>query len=212
MRIPFIDTVNKNSELKNVSALLDTLPQHQLSHQPWLEFKGDCHTSFVITHSKDAIFLKFYVQENTIKVDTYQINGKVHKDNCVEFFVSFGAQKEYYNIELNCVGVCLIAYGKQRLDRVFLKENLISKIKTHINIQTAPRNSTNKFKWELTAIIPIEVFEHSNLNNFSKLQGFGNFFKCGDNLPKKHFYAWSNIESLKPNFHLPEFFGALEFD
>lgn len=211
MRIPLIASISQSSDIQEVSELLDTLPQHPIINQPWIEFKSNCQTSFVIVHSGDAIFLKFYVKEDIIRVATHQSNGRVHKDNCVEFFVAFEAQKKYYNIEINCMGIVLIGYGEGRLNRKLLDEELIDKVSTHINIQTAPLKSGNKYMWQVTVMLPIEVFEGSDLSSLNQKSGLGNFFKCGDDLPNKHFYSWCNIEAKKPDFHLPQFFGKLEF-
>lgn len=212
MRIPLIESISKITDIEEVSALLDTLPQFPITNEPWPKFKSNCQTNFAIAHSGDTIGLKFFVKEDVIKVASYQTNGRVHKDNCVEFFVSFGAEKKYYNIEFNCMGICLVGFGEKRLNRVLLDDNLIAKIKTQVKINTTPFNSKNKYLWEITALIPIELFEASNLISFHKAIGSGNFFKCGDDLPKPHFYCWNMIESDKPNFHLPEFFGLLTFD
>ena len=212
MRIPLIESISHNTEIEKVSLLLDKLSQFSISYQPWSAFKSNCQTRFVIAHAGDAICLKFFVKEDVVKVSTYQTNGRVHKDNCVEFFVAFGTQKKYYNIELNCTGICLIGFGEGRLNRILLNEKLIAKVKTHIKINTAPVNSATKYEWEITAILPIEVFEAANLISFHQLNGFGNFFKCGDDLPQPHFYSWNKIESETPDFHLPEFFGELVFD
>ncbi len=211
MRIPLIESINHHTEIEKVSLLLDTLPQFPLSHQSWAAYKSNCETNFVIAHAGDAICLKFFVKEDVIKVTTYQTNGRVHKDNCVEFFVAFGTQKKYYNIEFNCTGICLIGLGERRLNRVLLDEKLIANVKTHIKINTTPVNSATKYAWEITAILPIEIFEAANLNSFHQLNAFGNFFKCGDDLPHPHFYSWSKIEAKTPDFHLPEFFGELAF-
>lgn len=212
MRIPFIKSINSNTEVEQVAQLLDTIPRSLISNSLWSALESNCETHFAIAHSGDSISVKFYVKEDIIKVNTHQTNGRVHKDNCVEFFVSFGAQRKYYNIELNCTGICLIGVGEGRLNRVLLDEKLIEKVKTHIKIVSAPKNSLTKYFWEITAIIPIEVFEAHQLKSFHQLKAAGNFFKCGDDLPQPHFYSWNKIESTKINFHLPQFFGELSFD
>lgn len=209
--IPLVDELNTNSDMEEISALLAALPKNHINYQPWPSYKSNCQTSFTIAHNGTSIFLKYEVAEDVIKVNTHKANGAVHKDNCVEFFVSFGSEKEYYNIELNCVGISLIAYGKGRLNRTFLTEESIKKVKTHIEIKTAPINSITKYLWQITLIIPIEVFEHSDLKTLHQQNGFGNFFKCGDDLPQSHFYSWNVINAKTPDFHLPEFFGALDF-
>lgn len=211
MRIPFIDSTAQRSDIEKVSLLLDTLPQYPINYEPWIEFKSNCEANFVIAHVGDAIYLKFYVKEDVIKITTHQVNGRVHKDNCVEFFVSFEGQKKYYNIELNCVGICLIGYGEGRLNRTLLDEKAINKVKTYANIKTASVNSNYKYEWQITAIIPIEIFEEGNLKTLHQNKSKGNFYKCGDDLPHKHFYSWRKIEAKKPDFHLPEFFGELNF-
>ncbi|HEX8038127.1 MAG TPA: carbohydrate-binding family 9-like protein [Chryseosolibacter sp.] len=37
------------------------------------------------------------------------------------------------------------------------------------------------------------------------------FYKCGDNLPEPHFITWNDVKAPKPDFHLPEFFGRINF-
>ncbi|MEO5912129.1 MAG: carbohydrate-binding family 9-like protein [Pelobium sp.] len=209
--IPLIDELNINSEMVKVASLIAALPKNHISYQPWSNYKTNCHASFAIAHNGTAIFLKYDVAEDVIKVNTHKTNGPVNKDNCVEFFVSFGSENEYYNIELNCVGISRIAYGKERSNRIFLAEETINKVKTHIEIVTAPIKSVAKYLWQITIIIPIEVFEYSSLKTLHQQSGFGNFFKCGDDLPHKNFYSWNMIDAKTPDFHLPEFFGSIDF-
>jgi len=135
----------------------------------------------------------------------------VHKDNCVEFFVSFGTEKSYYNIEVNCIGIGLIAFGSARLNRTFIPKKLVDQIQSFIQIKNARGENTKAYKWEITLIIPISVFAHSDLKTLSNKTAYGNFFKCGDDLPQPHFYSWNMIHASTPDFHLPEFFGALTF-
>lgn len=209
--IPSLHQLNINSSMEEIASLLDTLPKNYINYQPWSNHKINCQTSFTIAHNDKAIFLKYEVSEDIIKVNTYETNGPVNKDNCVEFFVSFGVEKEYYNIELNCVGICRMAYGKVRSNRIFLTEQTINKIKTHIEIKTAPVNSVTKYLWKITLIIPVEVFIYSHLKTLHQQSGFGNFFKCGDDLPYTHFNSWNMIDAKIPDFHLPEYFGSLDF-
>jgi len=209
--IQLTNKLNTNSDRKDIATLLSAFPSNNIDQQPWAGLKNNCQTSFTIVHNGVAIFLQFNVAEDIIKVNTFETNGPVNKDNCVEFFVTFGPDKKYYNLEINCTGIIRMAYGAERTNRTFITEEAIQKIKTHIKIETAPDNSLTKYLWQINLIIPIEVFEHSNLNTLNKQTGFGNFFKCGDDLPETQFYAWNKIESEQPDFHLPEFFGQLEF-
>ncbi|TKC00203.1 carbohydrate-binding family 9-like protein [Pedobacter cryophilus] len=209
--LPFTDSIDVHSDIEEVAALMDTFPKNYINHQPWPEFTSKSQTRFAIAHSGNALFLKYYVCDDVIKVAMHQTNDQVHKDNCVEFFVAFASEKEYYNIELNCLGVCLMAYGNGRSNRKNLSEEIINKIQRSIIIKSAPANSPTNFEWQITLVIPIEVFQFNNFESFAGQNGYGNFFKCGDDLPEPHFFAWNMIKAPSPDFHLPEFFGAIEF-
>ncbi len=209
--IPLVDELNTNSLMEKIGSSLAVLPKTKINNQPWPNYKSNCETNFTIAHNGEAIFLQYEVAEDVIRVNTYTTNGAVNKDNCVEFFVSFGTEKKYYNIEINCAGISRVAYGAGRSNRILLNTEAINKIKTHTEIKTAPTNSLTKYVWQITLIIPIEVFEHSQLKTLHKNSGYGNFFKCGDDLPQKHFYSWNMIEATTPDFHLPQFFGSLKF-
>ncbi|WP_017258752.1 carbohydrate-binding family 9-like protein [Pedobacter arcticus] len=210
--IPLTDEVNTNSNVEEVASLLATFPKNNIDYQPWGNHEINCQTSFSIAHNGKAIFLKYEVAEDVIKVNTYETNGPVNKDNCVEFFVSFGSEKGYYNLEVNCVGIIRMAYGEKRANRISLTEEAINRIKTHIEIRTSPANSLTKYLWQISLTIPIEAFEYSSLKTLHQQTCFGNFFKCGDDLPQKHFYAWNKIDAEAPDFHLPAFFGSLHFN
>jgi len=39
-----------------------------------------------------------------------------------------------------------------------------------------------------------------------------NFYKCADKTSHPHWLTWSLVNFPKPNFHLPQSFGVLEFE
>jgi hypothetical protein len=211
IHIPLIDSISNDTIIEETSILMDSLPKHHIDNEPWPKFKSNCQTSFSIAHIGTAILLKYYVNEDIIIVSNHHTNDPVHKDNCVEFFISFASEKEYYNIEINCVGICLMSYGYDRVNRKILPENIINKIKKTIIIKSAVEPASTNFEWQITLVIPIEVFKYNNLRSLVRKNGHGNFFKCGDDLPKPHFLTWNLIYAENPDFHLPEFFGQLEF-
>jgi len=209
--IPIIEDVSEHTMMEDVEILMDSLPRHYLDNQPWPEFKTNCQASFSVAHSGRAILLKFYVQEDVIKVTKHSTNGQVHKDNCVEFFIAFEPEQKYYNIEMNCVGICLMAYGAGRSKRKMLSESGIDSIQRRIRIQSAAAPAATNYEWQITLVIPIEVFEFSDMKSLTGQKAVGNFFKCGDDLPTPHFLTWNMIEAAIPDFHSPCFFGELQF-
>jgi hypothetical protein len=211
INIPLVPCVSYNTSMEDVSILMDSLTRHHIDNELWSEFKSNCQASFSIAHCGTAILLKYYVNEDVIKSTMYKTNDPVHKDNCVEFFISFGSKREYYNLEMNCLGVCLMGYGYDRTNREILPEAIVNKIRRGVLIKSTTEPAVTKFEWSITLVIPIEVFTYSNLTSFEQEKGLCNFFKCGDDLPQPHFFSWNNIYYEKPDFHLPEFFGNLQF-
>ncbi|MEO7444304.1 MAG: carbohydrate-binding family 9-like protein [Ferruginibacter sp.] len=199
------DSIDKNS-IEKVSDFLDTFDRQKLDYVPWPKFPGKPKVDFAIAHDLTTIFLKYYVEEKYLRAENNIVNGPVHEDSCVEFFVSFDEGDNYYNIEFNCIGIGFIAYGNSKANRVLLDTDLVSNLKTKSII--APEND-NVASWQLTLAIPMSTFIYTPAKELKDMSCRVNFYKCGDMLPEPHFISWSNIIAGTPNFHLPEFFGRL---
>lgn len=207
IEVPLLWSVNRHSDLKEVSAALDTLPKNAIANAPWADFsyKPDC--AFTIAHHQDCIFLKFFIIESDVLARFTQPNDLVYKDSCVEFFIAFNGEKEYYNLEFNSIGTCYLGYGLEKEGRETADVALIQMIKS----ETVLYRESGQADWELTLIIPNVVFYHHQGINLASIKGKANFYKCGDELPVPHYLSWNNIESAQPNFHLSDFFGEISF-
>lgn len=211
LNVPSAPAIKRTKSIEDISYSLDQLPKNLIGMIPWAEYNYKPNVKFAITHSNDCLFLKFYVSEKAIRAVYCNTNDPVHKDSCVEFFVAFNNDKNYYNLEFNCIGTCHAGYGADRHERESLPEEVLSNIKSKAVIKQANKTDQN-INWELTLIIPIEVFCKHSLTNFHGVKGKANFFKCGDDLPVPHYLAWNDIKSKTPNFHLSEYFGKMEFN
>lgn len=203
----YIDCINKESLLEKISAELDKLEKNKINNAPWRSFPYKPEVWFSIAYN-DCIFIKYYVKENAIRARYNQTNDPVYKDSCVKFFISFNGERQYYNMEFNCVGTCLMSYRTNREDKNMLSERDISKIKRLSFIKSS---SNGNAEWELTILIPLEAFVYHKLHSLKNQTCRANFYKCGDDLPQPHYLAWNNIESPAPDFHLPGFFGEIHF-
>jgi hypothetical protein len=201
----------KDRSLQEISALMDGSRRHVIDHAPWPDFNYKPQVNFAIGHSDDGIFLKFYVTEKFIRVLHHQDNDPVYEDSCVEFFVSFDDDTAYYNLEFNCIGACLAGYGKGRNDRQLIPSEILKKIRRLSTIESLQVLEGADISWELCLAIPLEVFIHHRLSSLKHRNCRVNFYKCGDQLPSRHFLAWKEIFAAEPDFHLPEYFGAMQF-
>ena len=211
IEVPFFSSVNKSTPLKDIALLLDKLEKNSIDKVPWPRFSYKPEASFTIAHSDDCLMIKYYINEKYVKADYHHTNDPVYRDSCVEFFIGFENEKNYYNFEFNCVCTCMSAFGAGKHERELLPNSIIQNIKMQTLLQKECDVARPIVSWELTAAIPVGVFYYHKLTTLRGTCCQINFFKCGDDLPEPHFLSWSNIVSPEPDFHLPEFFGEMKF-
>lgn len=169
-------------------------------------------TYFFIARSSDGLYLRFSVKGTMLKAVYSKDLSPVHEDSCIEFFcMPVGADK-YMNFEFNCIGTCDASRRSSRKENVekFSAEELktIERIPSMGN--RAFKEMEGMFEWELTVKIPFKLMGLDGNNLPEKI--LGNFYKCADDTDSKHFVTWAPINTEKPDFHRPEFFGELYFD
>jgi len=209
-RIAFISNQELNNGMAGVCSYLNSSERQSINNLLWSNDGYKPAVSFAMVYTEDSILLKYFVTEKYVKADYLQINDPVYKDSCVEFFIAFGDDENYYNLEFNRIGTALIGYGSGKNDREILSESIISKIKSQHAITASPDDKGNT-EWELTLRIPFTLFIHNAISALAGLSCRANFFKCGDDLPAPHFLSWNAVDYPQPNFHLPLFFGTIMF-
>ncbi len=177
----------------------------------WTPLIDKPNVSFAIAYTADAILLKYFVEEYSMRITQNLNNAPVHVDSCVEFFICFNNENSYYNLEFNSIGICDTGFGKSKAERVSIPPEHIAKIKRESTILSRTDNGKTFINWELCLVIPSQVFIFHTITFFEGLKCKANFYKCGDDLPSPHFLSWQKIISEMPNFHLPRFFGNLHF-
>jgi len=208
LEIPFLNSLDERSAIEMVSGALDNLKKHPIDQQPWKEFPYRPKVHFSIGHSGKCLFLKYFVSESTIRASYFRPNEDVYKDSCVEFFIALDGEEDYYNFEFNVIGTCKLNFGAGRKDRKRISEEAISTIR----FSTVIRNvQAGTIQWEITLAIPRHAFDEHKFDSFNGKHCRGNFYKCGDELPRPHFLSWNNVIAPSPDFHLPQSFGEIHF-
>lgn len=195
---------------EDVNPYLEHFPKIPISNNPWPQFQNNVKAKYTIAHNGSAIFLKFQIVEQHVLASS-STNGDIHKDSCVEFFIAFEDDDNYYNLEFNSLGWGKIGYGSGRSNRTLLSESMIDLISSSCKINSRTIDGNKLFTWTITLVIPATVFYHNSFFTFKGLKARGNFYKCGDEIPVPHFLTWKMINTSEPDFHTNEFFGDLEF-
>ena len=106
---------------------------------------------------------------------------------------------EYINLEMNPAAVFLTAKGAGRQERKRLEtkgENLM--VESHIKCEEG---------WSVMAFISYEFLlkHYSHVDKTMR----ANFYKCGDKTETVHYSTWNPVETEKPDYHRPEYFGKI---
>lgn len=208
--VTFLPQLNKNSPIADITKALNGIEEYKIDSISWPLYQYRPDVSFKMAYARDCIFLKYFVTENEIRITAQHDNDAVYRDSCVEFFISFG-EKEYYNFEFNSIGTCLAAFGEDREKRNFLPDSVIEKINFNSSLTATKTAGKKVIIWELTLIMPIDVFCFHKFDTLQGINCFGNFYKCADDQEIPHYLSWNPIISPNPDFHLKQFFGSIKF-
>lgn len=208
-------TVDNPENFLSISEALESnTPVIPINLVNWEKYDFAPDVAFRIGHNGETLFLKFYVTDEHIIAKHSTPNTATHRDSCVEFFIDPDQTGNYYNFEFNCIGTTHLAFGPDRHTRTFVDKSLIiDQIRIQSSLGNMPfEEKTGNFKWEMVIAIPSSIFVHHPNLSFNGLQSKANFYKCADATQKPHYLSWAPVITERPDFHRPEFFGALYFE
>ena len=162
-----------------------------------------------IARTQDALVVDFRVSGLDLRVQNTEDNGRQWEDSCVEVFIQDPQEKTYYNFEINALGKVLACRGEDRHNRVARPAEEMEKILRfgHGVIPGPTGDLEGLQSWRVGVVIPFKLIGVDPENLPHSLRA--NFYKCGDKTAHPHYLSWSPIDTLKPDFHRPEFFGEL---
>lgn len=168
--------------------------------------------AFRMAYTDEALLLHFRVSEESVRSLAGKDNGPVWEDSCVEFFSIPADDGVYYNMECNCTGRLLVGGGAGRKGRQHASQEVLDKVDRWSSLGTGDLEERKAPEmWEVALVIPFSTYFLHQLTSMDGRTVRANFYKCGDKLATPHFLSWNPITWEKPNFHLPDFFGQLQF-
>lgn len=213
LHIPYIETLD-NADIFTAQDILEESGKLDVIEKlNWADkFPYRPITYFFIGRSSEALFMRFSVKGTMLKAVYTKDLSPVHEDSCLEFFCMPVDGEKYTNFEFNCIGTCDASNRTSRkIDVVKFTEAEMKTIERLPSIGTkAFKEMEGMFEWELTVKIPFKLMGIDSENLPEKI--LGNFYKCADDTDSKHFVTWAPINTEKPDFHRPEFFGELYLD
>ena len=175
----------------------------------WPEFSAQCEAGVELSHSSDMLHIHYMVDEAAVVARCTADGQHVWEDSCVEFFFDPEGKGEYYNLECSCTGWIYLCKGTGRCGRIPLDDTALKSIKRRCTLpQEAFGVLGERTQWELWLDVPASVF---GLESFEGLRARGNFYKCADASPFRHYLSYAPSATPKPDFHRPEFFETILF-
>jgi hypothetical protein len=175
-------------------------------------------TQVKILYDSNNIYVFFRVKDNYIKAVAEKTQDPVYRDSCVEIFFTPGTDisEGYFNIEMNCGGTMLMCHQTARKENeVKISEQDCRKIKVYASMpKIITQEIVKPTTWTLQYSIPVKVLEkYAKLSKpCTRTKWRANFYKCAERTSHPHWLTWSPIDYPTPDFHLPEYFGTLEFE
>lgn len=185
------------------AALAAALVAGEIDTLNWVEqYPVAPRTTFTIAHTNEMLYVRYEVKgEVPLATKTNDLE-LVNEDACVEIFIGDADNTHYWNFEFNPAGVCNASHRKERkVDVVRLNAEQLASIQRYGQQLCAAH-------WTLLVGIPLALID---LDLTRERARRANLYKCGDKTPMKHYASWNPIEAEAPAFHLPEFFGEIQF-
>lgn len=201
---PSLDVVAKTLDEQVAPLVLDCLNWSNNGYKPKVSVK--------MAHNDSELFLKFEVEEDSIRAIYTEDNSKVSKDSCCELFISPDSNDCYYNFEFSCIGTLLAGFRKMGESATRPDIEVTNQIRRQSSLGNQPFDlKEGGFCWTMTIAIPQHAFFMHKLNGLKNQKFTFNLYKCGDELAKPHYLSLFPINIEKPAFHRPDFFGELHF-
>ena len=181
------------------------------------EMKFMPKTSVKLLYSDRLIYVLFHVDDRYVRCGTNRTNGEVWREACVEMFFapSEASPSNYFSLEINCAGAIRLGYhvpgenrnvlvDKDDIGTIKLCQSLSGIIETEIETPIA---------WIMEVAVPLRMLEKYSPVDMPRpgVTWRANFQKCAENNSHPHWLSWAPIDSPEPKFHLPEYFGTIEF-
>lgn len=160
-----------------------------------------------VARTRDALVVDFRVSGLDLRARNTADNGRQWEDSCVEVFIQDPDGAPYYNFEINALGKVLACSGPERHNRTPRPAEEMEQILRFTQMEGGPLEQEGIHTWRVGVVIPFRLLGINPERLPRSIKA--NFYKCGDKTAHPHFLSWSPVETPKPDFHRPEFFGEL---
>ncbi|MBR5157868.1 MAG: hypothetical protein IKW59_08905 [Clostridia bacterium] len=163
----------------------------------WQRFGWAPKMTAKLLYNDYGIYVKMETDEKPLLARYCNQNDPVSRDSCMEFFFRPNENDDkYFNFEFNPFGTMFFGLRKSREDSVNPEQN-----KEFFNV----KSYVDDKNWVLQFTIPFGYIDEV-FGGHTKTM-YGNLYKCGGETERRHYATYYPINTEKPDYHRPEFFG-----
>ncbi len=202
------------SGLADAAVVFDSLQANAIACNNWSgEFPYSPDVSFRMFHNGSALFLRYDVQERSVRALAAHDGDDVYMDSCVECFIQPEVDGRYYNFEFNAAGVLDLSCRTGREEWERASAEVFAVVQRHPSLGREPfAEREADGAWSLSVAIPATALFNHAIGSWSGLHARMNLYKCGDGLAVPHFLSWQPVGTPNPDFHRPEYFVQVVFE
>lgn len=214
--------VPRRTEAMSIDANWDkpywkNIPPISLEHYMGKQPGHRPRTQAKMTYDDEAVYVIFPVEDRYVRARATEHQKGVSQDSCVEFFFSPGPEVSagYFYLEMNCGGTMLFRFNGPNNAVVELKQEDYGTMKiAHSLPKTVDPEIQDALTWTLEYRLPLALLRKvcPVVSPGPGVAWRANFYKCADDSSHPHWLTWSPVENPDPYFHLPKFFGVLNFN
>ena len=215
-RIDQLDNLFERNEDEFLSVLSSRTPRGSIHYHNWEEqfphrfpnYPANQHVMFRMAVSRTQLYVYWHMVSDGLKATHNKDLEPVAQDNCMEIFLQVPGNDEYWNFEVNALGALNASHRVERSNPTRLThEQLKSVGRTGSHVNSEPFTTHNDTVWWVALAIPLNLIglDGDNLPEYIK----GNLYACAGGIERPYYISCFPINTPKPDFHRPEFFGKI---
>ena len=162
----------------------------------------------------DHLYVAFQCEDNDVLATRVERDSDVYRDDCVEIFASprYDSPESYFNLEINARGTVLDNYRPNGISHKQHSRWNPDEVRIATNVNGTINDPTDEDKgWSVEVAIPFRLFKTAVKEHQPRMGDRWrlNLHRLEENMRLKS--QWSPGDRNKSSFHMPEYFGSIEF-
>ncbi len=185
---------------------INECPAVEISNNTWNYPYAPRMTAQMTYEENTGIIVKLICYEKEPFTRYTNPYDPVYTDSCMECFFNLFPKKskDYINLETNSNGAYIFSFGPGRGD---VRTHILPKLGIAPNVRIT--KSTEAWIADITIGNDALFAVYGNFELSIGHRFIANFYKCGQDGENPHFITWNKVDTPKPDFHRPEFFGEI---